>query len=202
ASITMGRLKKNIFICRANAERARKRKKPSDSNKDVSKSNDDILDNNNDMPINNNNEYDLEKEEVAKELKIATIGSHKISQFFNQVDGQENNKMDNQKDNRADSQKDSKEDSKTNNQEDDQQLDYESESNLTEGSLQWKQRLQETTQRVQCIIDKAKILKSDKVKYTSVIYYIQLLQHNMPKIEASRIVAKIYNGGEYCAKCI
>ncbi|CAG8519853.1 10647_t:CDS:2 [Acaulospora morrowiae] len=151
------------------------------------------------MPINNNNEYDLEKEEVAEELKIAAIGSHKISQFFNQVDGQENDKMDNQKDNRADSQEDSKVDSQ---EDDDQQLDYESESDLIEGLLQWKQRLQETTQRVQCIIDKAKILKSDKVKYTSVIYYIQLLQHKMPKIEASIIVAKIHNGGEYRAKCI
>ncbi|CAG8848770.1 37493_t:CDS:2, partial [Gigaspora margarita] len=38
------------------------------------------------------------------------------------------------------------------------------------------------------------ISKTDKVKYVSVIHYIQLLQHDLSKMEASRVVATIHNG--------
>ncbi|CAG8737877.1 3027_t:CDS:2, partial [Gigaspora margarita] len=78
----------------------------------------------------------------------------------------------------------------------------ESETEIIKKSLQWEQKLQETEERIQYLIDTNETSKTDKVKYISVIHYLKLLQNNTPKLEASRIVAHIHNGGEYCAKCI
>ncbi|CAG8802283.1 8666_t:CDS:2, partial [Gigaspora rosea] len=44
--------------------------------------------------------------------------------------------------------------------------------------------------------------KTDKVKYTSVIHYIRLIQHNSSKTKASQFVATIHNGDVYLARCI
>ncbi|CAG8591730.1 7116_t:CDS:2 [Dentiscutata erythropus] len=66
---------------------------------------------------------------------------------------------------------------------------------LEEKSLKWKQKLQETEKRIQSLIDTTEMSKANKVKYVSVIYYIRLLQHESSKIEASQVVATIYNSG-------
>ncbi|CAG8832959.1 23320_t:CDS:2, partial [Gigaspora margarita] len=78
----------------------------------------------------------------------------------------------------------------------------ESETEIIEKSSQWKQKLQETEERIQHLIDTNEISKTDKIKYIFAIHYIKLLQNNTPKLETSRIVAHIHNGSEYRARCI
>ncbi|CAG8676759.1 14145_t:CDS:1 [Racocetra fulgida] len=206
----MGRLKKHLLIRRTNARKARGNKKNNDK--------DDLL--------IVDNAYDLENEEAVEtvfekliqnaynisnenkntrwrytgnsvrtrqrklqENRMNAIGSCKITEFFSQANNTNlnNDEMTND----------------TNDEiTDDTQSDYKSETEVIENSLQWKQKLQETKKRIQHLIDICETSKTDKVKYTSVIYYIKLLQNNTPKIEASRIVAHIHNGGKYRARCI
>ncbi|CAG8562585.1 37653_t:CDS:2, partial [Gigaspora margarita] len=66
----------------------------------------------------------------------------------------------------------------------------------------WEQNLQETEERIQNLIDTTEMLKTNKVKYISIIYYIRLIQRGSSKTEASQVVATIHNGGVYHARCI
>ncbi|CAG8845747.1 11908_t:CDS:2, partial [Gigaspora margarita] len=125
-----------------------------------------------DIPIIDN-AYDLEDEEAAETVFEKLIKnarnldkdsrSRKITEFFDKVN-----------------------DMNLNNNET-TQLDYtsKSETEIIEKSSQWKQKLQETKERIQHLIDTNKTLKTNKVKYISVIHYIKLLQNNTPKLEAS-----------------
>ncbi|CAG8752402.1 39818_t:CDS:2, partial [Gigaspora margarita] len=137
--------------------------------------------NRDDIPIIDN-AYNLEDEEAAETVFEKLIKnarnldknsrSHKITEFFDKVNDMNlnNNKI--------------------------TQSDYanESETEIIEKLSQWEQKLQETKERIQHLINTNEVLKTDKVKYISAIHYIKLLQNNTPKLEASRIVAHIYNG--------
>ncbi|CAG8733191.1 6208_t:CDS:2 [Gigaspora margarita] len=193
----MGQLKKHLLIHRINIQKARSKKQ----------------NNGDDIPIIDN-VYDLEDEEAAEtvfekliknacnldkdshwrytgnsvrtrqrklqENQINAIGSRKITEFFDKAN-----------------------DMNLNNNEI-TQSDYasESETEIIEKLSQWEQKLQETEERIQHLIDTNEISKTDKVKYISAIHYIKLLQNYTPKLEASRIVAHIHNGSEYRARCI
>ncbi|CAG8795347.1 16914_t:CDS:2 [Gigaspora margarita] len=130
-----------------------------------------------DIPIINN-AYDLEDEEAAETVLEKLIKnarnldkdsrSHKITEFFDKANNMNlnNNEI--------------------------TQSDYasESETEIIEKSSQWEQKLQETEERIQYLIDTNEISKTDKVKYISAIHYIKLLQNNTSKLEASRIATK------------
>ncbi|CAG8811317.1 25412_t:CDS:2, partial [Gigaspora margarita] len=119
------------------------------------------------------------RQRKLQENRINAIGSRKITEFFDKAN-----------------------DMNLNNDEI-TQSDYasESETEIIEKSSQWEQKLQETKERIQYLIDTNEISKTDKVKYIFAIHYIKLLQNNTPKLEASQIVVHIHNG-TWAKKCL
>ncbi|CAG8687144.1 5547_t:CDS:2, partial [Dentiscutata heterogama] len=200
-SCNMGRIKKILFMHRANTKKAREKKELKDKDKDDLPIIDDAYDLENDeaaetvfrklienakeMDYNKNSRWrytgnsDRTRQRRTRQNRINAVGSYKITQFFALVNN-------------------------INEATGDQQSDSESDSDLEleEKPLKWKQQLQETEKRIQNLLDTTEMSKTDKVKYVSVIHYIRLLQHDSSKMEASRVVATIHNGGEYRARCI
>ncbi|CAG8780141.1 2667_t:CDS:2 [Cetraspora pellucida] len=153
---------------RANAKKAREKKELKDKDKD-------------DLPIVDD-AYDLENDEAAETVFRKLIENAKEMDYNKNSRWRYTGNSDLNNINEATG---------------DQQSDSESDSDLEleEKPLKWKQQLQETEKRIQNLLDTMEMSKTDKVKYVSVIHYIRLLQHDSSKMEASRVVATIHNGG-------